>query len=82
MAYEIVFGETGFDILEHGQVHSTGYTSREIARAAIRRVEKKAETPAYARAAVRRLCDSLNDEGADVVKVLEQERNWRVSSKN
>ena len=82
MAYEIVFGETGFDILEHGQVHSTGYASREIARAAIRRVEKKAETPAYARAAVRRLCDSLNDEGADVVKVLEQERNWRVSSKN
>ena len=82
MAYEIVFGETGFDILEHGQVHSTGYASRAIARAAIRRAEKRAETRAYARSAVRRLCDSLNDEGVDVIKVLEQERNWRVSSKN
>ena len=77
-AYEIVHGETGFDILEHGQVHSTGYSTRATARAAVHRAEKKAETLAYARSAMRRLCDTLSDEDVDVVKVLEQERNWRM----
>jgi hypothetical protein len=80
MAYEVRHGEVGFDIFEGGRVHSTGYSNRVHAWAAIRRANKAAEQLAYARATLRHVCDSFEDDGmsrATVAKVLGQEKDWR-----
>jgi len=84
MAYEIKFGETGFDIMEDGRVHSTGYSLRSHARHAIREAEKAEQLLAYARRELRKLCDRMEDDGfsrALVTQVLGEEKNWRDSAR-
>ena len=49
MAYKIVHGEMGYDILQDGRVHSIGYGTREGARRAIRDAMAEEQTLAYAR---------------------------------
>jgi hypothetical protein len=80
MAYEVKHGEVGFDVLEDGRVHSTGYSTRRAALAAIHAEHKAAWELTDARKALRRFCDGLVEDGLapiELVKMLAQEKYFR-----
>lgn len=84
MAYKIVHGEMGYDILQDGRIHSIGYGTREAARTAIRETEKAAQALESARLVLRKFCDGQEEDGLTreaLIEILGQEIDFRIGPK-